>query len=179
MSNESGKLGTSLSRRRFIQGALATGTLGATGATLLASGARAATAEGSREILTGSHWGAFYMRVENGRATGIRPWEQDPKPSHQLPGVLDSIYSPTRIRYPMVRRSWLEHGPGADPAGRGKGDFVRVSWDKALDLVAAELGRVRKKHGPTSIFGGSYGWKSPGKLHNCQTLLARALTVNG
>jgi trimethylamine-N-oxide reductase (cytochrome c) len=45
--------------------------------------------------------------------------------------------------------------------------------------VAAELMRVRKKHGPTSIFGGSYGWKSPGKLHNCQTLLARALTVNG
>jgi trimethylamine-N-oxide reductase (cytochrome c) len=56
MSNEFGKSDTNMSRRRFIQGALAAGTLGSTGATLLASGARAATA-GSREVLTGSHWG--------------------------------------------------------------------------------------------------------------------------
>jgi len=167
-----------LSRRRFIQAALASGALGSTGLPLLARGAQPA-APGAREILTGSHWGAFYGRVEQGRVTGVRPWEKDPRPSHQLPGVIDSIYSPTRIRYPMVRRAWLEHGPGADPAGRGKGDFVRVSWDTALDLVAKEVDRVRRAHGPTGIFGGSYGWKSPGKLHNCQTLLARALTVNG
>ncbi|GJG93026.1 molybdopterin-dependent oxidoreductase [Cupriavidus pauculus] len=173
----------SVSRRRFIQGALATGALGATSSGLLAAGAADKTPvngpAGSAEVLTGSHWGAFYARVEKGRVTGVRPWERDPRPSHQLPGVIDSIYSPTRIRYPMVRRAWLENGPGADTAGRGKGDFVRVSWERALDLVAKELQRVRGKHGPTAIFAGSYGWKSPGKLHNCQTLLSRAMSVNG
>lgn len=179
MPTESTSQGMSLSRRGFIKSALATGALGATGASLLVPGARAAADAGQKEILTGSHWGAFYMRVENGRATGIRAWEQDPRPSPQLPGVLDSIYSPTRIRYPMVRRGWLEKGPGADPDGRGNGDFVRVSWSKALDLVAGEIARVRAKHGPKGIFAGSYGWKSPGKLHNCQTLLARAMTANG
>ncbi|WP_137925771.1 trimethylamine-N-oxide reductase TorA [Cupriavidus sp. 2SB] len=179
MPNDNNHRDTRVSRRRFIQGALATGALGSASPALLATGASRQGSVGTSEVLTGSHWGAFYAKVENGRVTGLRPWEKDPRPSHMLPGVLDSIYSPTRIRYPMVRRAWLEHGPGADPAGRGKGDFVRVSWEKALDLVAKELDRVRRKHGPTSIFGGSYGWKSPGKLHNCQTLLSRALTVNG
>ena len=171
---------TDLSRRIFIKGALASGAFGATaGIGLLAERAAAAPAAPDTEVLTGSHWGAFRARVEGGRVVGVKPWEGDPHPSHQLPGVIDSIYSPTRIRYPMVRRAWLERGPGADPAGRGTGDFVRVSWDQALDLVANEIDRVRKKHGNTAIFGGSYGWKSPGKLHNCQTLLARMLTANG
>ena len=56
---------------------------------------------------------------------------------------------------------------------RGSGDFVRVSWDKALDLVADELQRVEKNYGPAGTFAGSYGWMSPGSLHNCQTLLRR------
>lgn len=179
MPNECKNREPSASRRRFIKSVLATGALGTSPALLAAGAAKAAAPAGTAEVLTGSHWGAFYARVENGRVTGVRPWEKDPRPSHQLPGVIDSIYSPTRIRYPMVRRAWLEKGPGADPAGRGKGDFVRVSWEKALDLVAKEVDRVRRKHGPKAIFAGSYGWKSPGKMHNCQTLLARAMTANG
>ena len=117
--------------------------------------------------------------MQGGRLTGIRPWEKDPRPSGALEGVLDSVYSPTRIKYPMVRRAWLEHGPGSDPAGRGDGDFVRVTWDHALDLVAAELQRVDKVHGPGGSFAGSYGWKSPGKLHNCRTLLHGMMQLKG
>jgi len=63
-------------------------------------------------------------------------------PSHTgAGGILDSVYSPTRIKYPMVRRAFLEHGHGADPDGRGDGDYVRVTWDQALDLVVKELQR--------------------------------------
>lgn len=167
---------TSLSRRDFLNGSLAI-ALGCAAQPLLATGAKAQTAE--QKILCGSHWGAFYGRVEDGRAVEFIPWEGDPAPSPQLPGVLDSIYSPSRIRYPMVRRSWLEKGPGSDNHLRGSGDFVRVSWDQALDLVAKELVRVRDKYGYQSIFGGSYGWKSPGRLHNCQTLLQRMLNLSG
>ena len=193
---------TSLSRRSFVRGQVAA-ALGIAGAPVLVRGAAkqaaggetgqaqpagqasgapaAAAADGvvPGGILSGCHWGAFYGMVKDGRAVEFRPWPKDPAPSPQLPGVLDSLYSPSRIRYPMVRRAWLEKGPGADPAGRGTGDFVRVSWEKATQLVADELTRVREKYGQTAVFAGSYGWKSPGRLHNCQTLLRRMLNLTG
>ena len=167
-----------MTRLAVLEAGLAAGAFGLSGATLLGSGARAAPAPGS-EILTGSHWGAFRAKVENGRFVGIRPWEKDPHPAPVLEGVMDSVYSPTRIKYPMVRRAFLEHGFGADPEGRGDGDFVRVTWDQALDLVASELKRVDQAHGPAASFAGSYGWKSPGKLHNCQNLLRRMMSLKG
>lgn len=175
----------STSKRTFIKGSAAAIALGFSGLPLLARGAAsiaqtAAQAQAAQEgILSGCHWGVFYGIVRDGRAVEFRPWGQDPAPSPQLPGVMDSLYSESRIRYPMVRRAWLEQGPGADPDGRGNGDFVRVSWDKAIELIAAELVRVREKYGQQAVFAGSYGWKSPGKLHNCQTLLRRMLNLTG
>lgn len=164
------------SRRDFLKGATALGALGVFAPSVLMPGfARAAVPDG--EVLTGSHWGAFRAVVKDGRWTDIKPWEGDSHPSKQLAGILDSVYSPTRIKYPMVRRAYLEGGPGSDVEGRGKDDFVRVSWDKALDLVAGELKRVREKYGQAGTFAGSYGWKSSGRLHNCQSLLRRALNV--
>ena len=165
-------------RRGLLQSGAAAGALGLISPELLATGARAADAA-SGTVFTGSHWGAFHAVVEGGRVTGWKPWEKDPRPSHQIPGVIDSLYSSTRIRYPMVRRAFLEKGPGAEPEGRGKGDFVRVTWDQALDLVHKELQRVQKTYGPSGVFAGSYGWKSPGKLHNCRTLLYRMLKSRG
>ena len=39
---------------------------------------------------------------------------------------------------------------------QGVEPFVAVGWDKALDLVAAELDRVRSEHGHRSIYAGSF-----------------------
>jgi len=170
---------SSPTRRRFLKGsaaAFAASTLPIS-MQFLSNGAMAQT--GQQEILSGCHWGVFKGIVKDGHAVEFKPWEGDPHPSPMLEGVRDSIYSPSRIRYPMVRRAWLEQGPGADPDGRGSGDFVRVSWDKAIELVAGELTRVREKYGQQSVFAGSYGWKSPGRLHNCQTLLQRMLNLTG
>ena len=117
--------GGGLSRRRFIEGQVLA-SLGVAGAPILAraagkespksaSGEEPAAATGGKAgkevqegILSGCHWGAFYGIVKDGRAVEFRPWSDDPAPSPQLPGVLDSLYSPSRIRYPMVRRAWLE-----------------------------------------------------------------------
>lgn len=169
----------SLSRRRFLAATSSLAALGAAGAMLPAGLREAAAADGRKEILSGSHWGAFWGTVEDGRFTKIRPWEKDPNPNPALIGVQDTVYNSSRIKYPMVRRSYLEKGPGAERDSRGSGDFVRVSWDQALDLVANEIKRLQKDEGPWSIYTGTYGWRSSGRVHNPQNMLKRLMNLTG
>ena len=63
-----------VSRRAVLEAELAAGAFGLSGASLLSSGARAARLPQPR-LLTGSHWGVFRAKVEDGRFVGIRPWE--------------------------------------------------------------------------------------------------------
>ena len=129
--------------------------------------------------LTGSHWGT-YRAVEDGdgRMT-LRAFEEDPDPSAVGFDMLDVCGGPLRIGEPVVRRIWLDHGPGAAPERRGREAFVAVSWDRAEELVAAEVDRVRKTHGNPAIFGGSYGWASAGRFHHAQSQLKRFLNCAG
>ncbi|VDZ76032.1 biotin sulfoxide reductase [Salmonella bongori] len=67
-----------------------------------------------------------------------------------------------------------------NPQGvRGQDEFVRVSWDEALDLIHAQHKRIRESYGPSSIFAGSYGWRSNGVLHKAATLLQRYMALAG
>ena len=125
-----------------------------------------------------SHWGAFFAEVEDGRIVGVRPFERDPDPSHLINAIPASVHSKSRIAQPMVREGWLKHGPG-NGEGRGREPFVPVSWDKALDLVAAEIGRVRREHGNAAIMGGSQGWSSAGLFHEARVQLHRFLAASG
>lgn len=79
----------------------------------------------------------------------------------------------------MIRKSWLESGPGAQPEGRGCEPFVAVSWQEAETLVAGELDRVRDTYGNSAIFGGSYGWASAGRFHHAQSQIHRFLNSIG
>jgi biotin/methionine sulfoxide reductase len=54
-----------------------------------------------------------------------------------------------------------------------------VSWERALDLVAGELARVRRDHGSRAIYAGSYGWASAGRFHHAQSQVHRFLNVTG
>ncbi|MBB2933440.1 biotin/methionine sulfoxide reductase [Amycolatopsis bartoniae] len=103
---------------------------------------------------------------------------EDPSPSPLLGNFADTLRHPTRVAAPAIRRGWLERGPGSDP-GRGDEEFVEVSWDEALDLLASELRRVRDLHGNEAIFGGSYGWGSAGRFHHVQSQLHRFLNAFG
>jgi biotin/methionine sulfoxide reductase len=107
----------------------------------------------------------------------VHPFAKDPDPSpigQSLKAVRRS-----RVARPSIRRSWYEHGPGANPEGRGHEPFVEVDWDTALDLVAAELDRVRTEFGNQAIFGGSYGWASAGRFHHAQSQVHRFLNSIG
>ena len=48
-----------------------------------------------------------------------------------------------------------------------------MSWDEALERLAAELRRVLAEHGNEAIYAGSYGWGSAGRFHDAQQQLHR------
>ena len=129
--------------------------------------------------LTSSHWGTYRAKVKDGKVSELVGWEHDKDPSPIGPGILDVQHGPTRIDSPMVRKSWLENGPGNRNDLRGIDPFIEISWDKAETLVAEELNRVKNNFGNSSIFGGSYGWASAGRFHHAQSQLHRFLNCIG
>ncbi len=58
---------------------------------------------------------------------------------------LERVYSPDRILHPLKRV-----GP------KGEGRFERITWDEALDTVAARFREVITAHGPQAILPYSY-----------------------
>ena len=126
-----------------------------------------------------THWGTYFAETRDGKVVGVRDYSEDPDPAVIGPGIVDMIEHPTRISQPMVRESYLAGGPGADRTLRGRDRFVAVTWERALDLAAAELDRVRKDHGNSAIFGGSYGWASAGRFHHAQSHVHRFLNCAG
>ncbi|MBL0716214.1 MAG: nitrate reductase subunit alpha, partial [Desulfosarcina sp.] len=85
-------------------------------------------------------------------------------------------YSPVRLKYPLIRSALLEMWQEAlrrhqDPVSawesivsdtdkrkryqreRGKGGFVRVSWDEAATFIAASMIYTIKQYGPDRFFG--------------------------
>ena len=129
-----------------------------------------------------SHWGSFLAEVEDGRIVGVRPFERDPDPSPMIEAVPDAVYSKTRVAQPMVREGWLKNGKKGSYGhgnGRGREPFVPVSWDRALDLVAGELQRVKRDHGHDAIMAGSQGWASAGIFHEARGQLRRFMATFG
>ncbi len=129
--------------------------------------------------LTCAHWGTYRARVGNGRVQELLAFEHDADPSPIGSGILNVQDGPTRIDAPMVRKSWLEGGPGVSPELRGIDPFVAVSWDEVNARVAGELDRVCRNYGNRAIFGGSYGWASAGRFHHAQSQLHRFLNCIG
>lgn len=62
-----------------------------------------------------------------------------------------TIQGADRIRYPMKRKHW-EPLTGGDKSLRGKDEWERISWDEALDYVAAELQHAIDNYGNQSIY---------------------------
>jgi biotin/methionine sulfoxide reductase len=122
-----------------------------------------------------SHWGVFSARWKDG-TLDVRPHGGDPDPNEVLQNFPAALRHQARIAQPMVRRGWLERGPGPDDR-RGRDEFVPMSWDAVLDLLGGELRRVRDTHGPGAVFGGSYGWASAGRFHHAQSQVHRFLNM--
>lgn len=122
-----------------------------------------------------SHWGVFSARIKDG-SLEVKPYKGDPDPNDIIQNFPQALRHRARIAQPMIRRGWLENGPGPD-SRRGRDEFVPVSWDRALELLAKELVRVTETRGPEAVFGGSYGWSSAGRFHHAQSQIHRFLNV--
>src|SRR5258708_25666257 len=92
---------------------------------------------------------SLLVNVEDGRATRLRGDAQHPVTRGFLCGkvaqYLDREYSPARLLYPQKRIG-----------AKGEGRFARISWDEALDTIAAKLTAVSAEFGPASILPYSY-----------------------
>ena len=67
---------------------------------------------------------------------------------------LDRVYAPDRILFPLRRRQGAQKGPRA--RGSEHEAFERVSWDEALEAIAARLKETADRYGPESILPYSY-----------------------
>jgi len=76
----------------------------------------------------------------------------------------NQVFSADRLKYPMKRKNW-EPGGGKKEL-RGRDEWVRISWDEALDLVAGELKRIKEQYGNRSFFA-------------CGTEIGRLLNLYG
>jgi len=108
--------------------------------------------------------------------TGANMPEYEPRGCPRGASFSWYIYSPHRIRYPYIRRALLElwkreYEKAGDPVeawknivenpekaarykrARGKGGFVRMDWDTAETIIAAQLIYTLREYGPDRIFG--------------------------
>jgi molybdopterin guanine dinucleotide-containing S/N-oxide reductase-like protein len=86
-------------------------------------------------------------------------------------------YNPQRVKYPMKRISY-EPGGKCSTENRGKGEFVRISWDEAMDIAVAELKRMRETYGNSSILTIQGGHESTG-MYQVHALTRRVMNYWG
>jgi biotin/methionine sulfoxide reductase len=137
------------------------------------------TTAANRTIQTASHWGVYSVEVSaSGEIVSTVPFASDPAPTALIRSLPDMVRSPLRIDQPYVRSGYLKNRERS-AQGRGSEAFVRVSWDTALGLIVDGMQRIRSEHGNESIYGGSYGWASAGRLHHSPSVLKRFLGLFG
>ncbi len=92
---------------------------------------------------------SLLINVEDGRGSHLRGDTEHPVTRGFLCGkvarYLDREYSPDRLLYPQKRAG-----------AKGEGKFQRISWDEALDTIAARLQQVSDGFGPEAILPYSY-----------------------
>jgi anaerobic selenocysteine-containing dehydrogenase len=98
---------------------------------------------------------AVLITVDDGRAIRIQGDPDHPVTRGflcaKVAKYLDRVYSPGRVLYPFRRIA----PKGARACNQQ--DFQRISWDEALDQIAARFRHIIRDHGPEAILPYSYG----------------------
>ena len=146
---------------------------------------------GESEILTTTCYhncgGRCILRAEvrDGKILRLLP-DQDPVDTLDSPraipcqrgrSLLRWVYSPERLQYPMRRIG-----------KRGEGKFERITWDEALDTIAAEMQRIKAQYGNEAFYcnyatgqiaGGIDRNYKAGPLHRLMNIFGGNITFYG
>ncbi|PAF53986.1 trimethylamine N-oxide reductase I catalytic subunit [Helicobacter sp. 13S00482-2] len=131
------------------------------------------------DIITAAHWGAIKVTLKDGKIIKSQNVFKQTMANPLQNVIADLVYAKDRIKYPMVRKSYLENPDNPKTHLRGSDEWVRVSYKDAIKLISKELKKTREKKGSEGVFAGSYGWKSSGNMHNSRILLQRFMGMSG
>jgi anaerobic selenocysteine-containing dehydrogenase len=85
------------------------------------------------------------ITIQDGKAVGVKGDKEHPESRGVLcpkgHAVIDILYSPDRLKYPLKRTG-----------ERGEGKWEQISWDQALDLMAERLQQVKTQYGPEAVW---------------------------
>jgi len=91
--------------------------------------------------------------VENGKVVKITgdpdSWQKG-FVCDKAAAYIDVHDHPDRLNYPLKR-----------VGERGEGKWERISWDQALDEIAAKLKEIKEKHGPEAVANARGEWRGP------------------
>ncbi len=123
-----------------------------------------------KTVPTSTFGGGISVHVKNGRVVTVDPLTipddvrqykieargkvfKPPRkclPDMTAHGYRRWVYDSSRIRYPLKRVGWEPGGKGRYD-NRGLSEFVRISWDEALELVTSEIRRIKDTYGNSAI----------------------------
>ncbi|WP_298782861.1 molybdopterin guanine dinucleotide-containing S/N-oxide reductase [uncultured Campylobacter sp.] len=167
-----------MKRRNFLKLGAAVSALPLIPSSMLAADKLTALKKNG-EILTAARWGILKASVKNGKIVKSAPWKITSKIPNTLQNTMADLVYNTRIKAPMVRKSYLADPDNPKPELRGLDEWVEVKYEDAIKLVARELKKTREQKGASSVFAGSYGWQSTGNVHVSRTLLHRFMNLTG
>ena len=167
-----------MKRRNFLKLGAAVSALPLIPSSMLAADKLTALKKNG-EILTAARWGILKASVKNGKIIKSAPWKITSKIPNTLQNTMADLVYNTRIKAPMVRKSYLADPDNPKPELRGLDEWVEVKYEDAIKLVARELKKTREQKGADSVFAGSYGWQSTGNVHVSRTLLHRFMNLTG
>ena len=154
---------------------------------------------GETRYVTGTNGGPLFVYVRDGKIIRVTPIDFDeedaepwtitargqkltpPKRTTAAPytvGWKSLVYSPDRILYPLKRVDFDPNGE-RNPRNRGISGYERISWEEALDIVAGEIVRVRRTHGPGAMLGFSSSHHNWGNIGYYQSALKRFINLLG
>ncbi|PSM52190.1 molybdopterin-containing oxidoreductase II, DMSO/TMAO/BSO reductase family, catalytic subunit [Campylobacter blaseri] len=132
------------------------------------------------EVVTGAHWGVLKLTIKDGKIVKSEALKKTSEIKNPLQDhIAELVYAKDRVKYPYVRKSYLQNPDDPKRELRGADEWVRVSYEEAIDLIAKELKKTIKATGNDSIYAGSYGWKSSGNVQNSRILLHRFMNSIG
>lgn len=127
--------------------------------------------DGTTRYTTNTNGGPLFVYVKDGKIVRMTPidLDEDDAPSWSIEArgrtftpwrratinphaqcLKSLVYSDKRIMTPLKRVDFDPDGE-RNPQNRGISGYEPISWDEALDIVAGEITRQKKVHGPGSI----------------------------